>query len=109
CGTADADPIPSTVATPLQVQRSCDGCRRRGPRSTRRYPLATAPGGRLSRYGGQYDSSGARQAHIILMVLMKSKELAERKGFEPSRQLLTVYSLSRGAPSTTRPPLRRRV
>ena len=32
-------------------------------------------------------------------------KLAERKGFEPSRRL-PVYSLSRGAPSTTRPPLR---
>src|SRR5690606_27461162 len=31
--------------------------------------------------------------------------MAERKGFEPSRQLSTAYSLSRGAPSTTRPPL----
>ena len=33
--------------------------------------------------------------------------LAERMGFEPTIQLLTVYSLSRRAPSTTRPPLRR--
>ncbi len=31
--------------------------------------------------------------------------LAERKGFEPSKRF-PVYSLSRGAPSTTRPPLR---
>ena len=31
-------------------------------------------------------------------------ELAERKGFEPSIPS-PVYSLSRGAPSTTRPPL----
>ena len=34
--------------------------------------------------------------------------LAERMGFEPTRRLNTVYSLSRGAPSTTRPPLRLR-
>ena len=33
--------------------------------------------------------------------------MAERKGFEPSRQL-PAYTLSRGAPSTTRPPLRGR-
>ena len=33
--------------------------------------------------------------------------VAERKGFEPSRSF-HLYSLSRGAPSTTRPPLRRR-
>ena len=32
--------------------------------------------------------------------------LAEREGFEPSIELLTLYSLSRGAPSTTRPSLR---
>lgn len=32
--------------------------------------------------------------------------MAERMGFEPTIQLLTVYSLSRRAPSTTRPPLR---
>ncbi len=35
------------------------------------------------------------------------KELAEREGFEPSRRLNAPYSLSRRAPSTTRPPLRR--
>ena len=32
--------------------------------------------------------------------------LAESEGFEPSMQFLTAYSLSRGAPSTTRPALR---
>ena len=32
--------------------------------------------------------------------------LAEREGFEPSKGLLNPYSLSRGAPSATRPPLR---
>ena len=30
--------------------------------------------------------------------------MAVREGFEPSIQLLTVYSLSRGAPSASRPP-----
>ena len=34
--------------------------------------------------------------------------MAETKGFEPSRRF-PVYSLSRGAPSTTRPRLRRPV
>ncbi len=33
--------------------------------------------------------------------------LAEREGFEPSMGLLTPYSLSRGAPSATRPSLRK--
>ena len=31
--------------------------------------------------------------------------MAEREGFEPSIGLQTLYSLSRGAPSATRPPL----
>ncbi len=30
--------------------------------------------------------------------------MAVREGFEPSIQLLTIYSLSRGAPSASRPP-----
>ena len=33
-------------------------------------------------------------------------EMAEREGFEPSIRLLTRYSLSRGAPSASRAPLR---
>ena len=32
--------------------------------------------------------------------------MAEKEGFEPSIELLTLYSLSRGAPSATRPLLR---
>ena len=32
-------------------------------------------------------------------------ELAERKGFEPSIPMQLEYTLSRRAPSTTRPPL----
>jgi hypothetical protein len=32
--------------------------------------------------------------------------LAEREGFEPSIRLLTLYSLSRGAPSASRASLR---
>ncbi|CDG98113.1 conserved hypothetical protein [Xenorhabdus bovienii str. puntauvense] len=31
-------------------------------------------------------------------------KMAVREGFEPSMQLLTTYSLSRGAPSASRPP-----
>ena len=36
-----------------------------------------------------------------------SAQMAEREGFEPSMRLQTPYSLSRGAPSATRPPLRK--
>ena len=32
-------------------------------------------------------------------------KMAEREGFEPSMELLTPYSLSRGAPSASRPSL----
>ena len=39
---------------------------------------------------------------------MQKCVMAERKGFEPSRRF-PAYTLSRRAPSTTRPPLRRRV
>ncbi len=31
-------------------------------------------------------------------------KMAVREGFKPSMQLLTTYSLSRGAPSVSRPP-----
>ena len=34
------------------------------------------------------------------------RQLAEREGFEPSIELLTLYSLSRGAPSASRASLR---
>ncbi len=34
--------------------------------------------------------------------------MAVREGFEPSIRLQTVYSLSRGAPSASRPPHRER-
>ena len=35
------------------------------------------------------------------------KEMVEKEGFEPSIELQTLYSLSRGAPSATRTPLQR--
>ena len=37
---------------------------------------------------------------------MSDFKMAEREGFEPSISFLSLYSLSRGAPSTTRPSLR---
>ena len=42
------------------------------------------------------------------LVCNLGKQMAETKGFEPSNES-PRYSLSRGAPSTTRPRLRRRV
>ena len=40
----------------------------------------------------------------ILKKLIKSWIMAEREGFEPSKRF-PVYTLSKRAPSTTRPPL----
>ena len=39
--------------------------------------------------------------------ILKREKLAETEGFEPSMELLTPYSLSRGAPSASRASLRR--
>ena len=36
--------------------------------------------------------------------LRMHRKMAVRRGFEPRMQLLTAYSLSRGAPSASRPP-----
>lgn len=45
-----------------------------------------------------------RAEHISLARLLQ--EMAESEGFEPSMELLTPYSLSRGAPSASRATLR---
>ena len=37
--------------------------------------------------------------------LRAGNNVAEKEGFEPSIELQTLYSLSRGAPSASRPPL----
>ncbi len=49
------------------------------------------------------------RTRIILLCLLANsneQEMAVREGFEPSMQLQTTYSLSRGAPSASRPPHR---
>lgn len=45
--------------------------------------------------------------YIELYWTLADKILAEGMGFEPTIRLLTVYPLSRRAPSTTRPPFRK--
>ena len=40
------------------------------------------------------------------MLKIKRARMAVKEGFEPSIRLQTVYSLSRGAPSASRPPHR---
>ena len=50
--------------------------------------------------------SGRLRVLLNVAVLLWTCFLAEREGFEPSIDFLSPYSLSRGAPSTTRPSLR---
>ena len=55
-----------------------------------------------------YTTPGFRLAfHILAEALEASYRpiMAEREGFEPSIELLALYSLSRGAPSASRPSL----
>ena len=62
---------------------------------------------RQTGFSTRHSSYGIRQK--TPKTSMISMVLAERKGFEPSRRLNTICALSRGVPSTTRPPLRWRV
>jgi hypothetical protein len=41
---------------------------------------------------------------MFIVQMINSQDMAVREGFEPSIRLQTVYSLSRGAPSASRPP-----
>ena len=45
-------------------------------------------------------------ASFIAALSSRRQHMAEREGFEPSIELLTLYSLSRGAPSASRASLR---
>ena len=58
----------------------------------------------MGRQTGKGDGLSAA-GHTSLFKYLLFRKMAERKGFEPSIPF-PVYSLSRGAPSTTRPPLR---
>ena len=49
-----------------------------------------------------------KKARIMASSWVRDVKVAEREGFEPSRRF-PAYTLSRRAPSTTRPPLRRGV
>ena len=61
------------------------------------------------RRAGRPESTQRFRPHLSLRQIRKKPlsglfaYLAEREGFEPSIELLTLYTLSRGAPSTTRP------
>ena len=61
-------------------------------------------------YLGEYGASGGFEPPTARFVAEYSIQLsygckmAVRRGFEPRMQLLTAYSLSRGAPSASRPP-----
>ena len=61
-------------------------------------------------YQGEYGASGrirTSDRSVRSRVLYPAElrmQMAVRRGFEPRMQLLTAYSLSRGAPSASRPP-----
>ena len=61
-------------------------------------------------YSGEYGASGrirTSDRSVRSRVLYPAElrmQMAVRRGFEPRMQLLTAYSLSRGAPSASRPP-----
>jgi hypothetical protein len=56
------------------------------------------------------EPQGAADANCIALLARQAETiahsgLAEGAGFEPARRFITVYTLSRRAPSTARPPL----
>ena len=53
-----------------------------------------------------FEPSTARFVAEYSIQLSYGCKMAVRRGFEPRMQLLTAYSLSRGAPSASRPPHR---
>ena len=62
----------------------------------------------ISKYGasGRIRTSdrSVRSRVLYPAELRMHRKMAVRRGFEPRMQLLTAYSLSRGAPSASRPP-----
>src|SRR5204862_7202099 len=75
--------------------------RRRRQAGRRRLPARASDAGRSVRLD---PASRARRA-IPAMTLGGEQRMAEGAGFEPARRFITVYTLSRHAPSTARPPL----
>ncbi len=67
--------------------------------------------GRIRTYDRLVRSQVLYPAELRAHFLLKSNSsiLAVREGFEPSIRLQTVYSLSRGAPSASRPPHRYKI
>src|SRR5690606_6460817 len=53
---------------------------------------------------GGFEPPTARSVAEYSIQLSYGCKMAVRRGFEPRMQLLTAYSLSRGAPSASRPP-----
>lgn len=60
----------------------------------------------LGEYGasGRIRTSDRSVRSRVLYPAELRMQMAVRRGFEPRMQLLTAYSLSRGAPSASRPP-----
>ncbi len=117
--TADFD----TAGKPYQVRYGASGRIRTSDRSVRSrvlYPAElrmhretyftadfdTAGKPYQVRYGasGRIRTSDRSVRSRVLYPAELRMQMAVRRGFEPRMQLLTAYSLSRGAPSASRPP-----
>lgn len=71
-------------------------------------PLAALPRAAsqtVARRNAPYPNQEQKQKRLQINDLQAFGTLAEREGFEPSIELLTLYSLSRGAPSAARASL----
>ena len=66
------------------------------PSSLKKWKNMVHPGG--------FEPPTARFVAEYSIQLSYGCKMAVRRGFEPRMQLLTAYSLSRGAPSASRPP-----
>jgi hypothetical protein len=97
-------PVRLSKFDPVQSICHCGGRmpERTSPKAMARRAEGRTPG--VNREGSPITSLSARQEKSPAWGLVSC--LAEREGFEPSIELLTLYTLSRGAPSTTRPSLR---
>ena len=97
--------VRSLVLYPTELRAQVLRCfpLRQGRREARNYSHQGAP---RQASCSTFDPAPAPRNHTHCDLAGTGLELAEREGFEPSIELLTLYSLSRGAPSASRASLR---
>ena len=117
CFTADIDTAAKAVSSKRWCIREDDSLGSPfGPLLKQRYPpwrwrlsrrpwnnSITAISEKMVHPGG-FEPPTARFVAEYSIQLSYGCKMAVRRGFEPRMQLLTAYSLSRGAPSASRPP-----